>query len=43
MKERDDGEINISTVPVKVSTDRPTMFTNMDTTVNTFRFEEAST
>ncbi|KAG2395021.1 uncharacterized protein HKW66_Vig0076040 [Vigna angularis] len=40
-EERDDGDIDISTLPVNVSTDQPTMFTNMDTTVNSFRFEEA--
>ncbi|KAK8468651.1 hypothetical protein PHAVU_006G079400 [Phaseolus vulgaris] len=42
-EERDDGEINISTVPVMVSTDQPTMFTNMDTTVNSQIRREAGT
>ncbi|KAG4923545.1 hypothetical protein JHK87_049085 [Glycine soja] len=38
---RDDGEISISTMPGSVSTNPPTMFTNVDTSVNSCRFEEA--
>ncbi|CAJ1960606.1 unnamed protein product [Sphenostylis stenocarpa] len=41
MKGRDDEEINISTVQGSVPADQPTMFTNVDSTVNSFRFEEA--
>lgn len=40
-KGRDDGEINFSTMPGSVSTNQPTMFTNVDTTGNSCRFEEA--
>ncbi|TKY47265.1 hypothetical protein E2542_SST29325 [Spatholobus suberectus] len=40
-KERDDGEISIPTMPGSVPTNQPTMFTNVDTTVNSCRFEEA--
>lgn len=43
IKGRDDGEISISTMPGSVSTNPPTMFTNVDTSVNSCRFEEAST
>nr|KYP76077.1 hypothetical protein KK1_020299 [Cajanus cajan] len=41
-KGRDDGEVCISTMPGSVSTNQPTMFTNLDTTtVNCCRVEEA--
>ncbi|RDY00146.1 hypothetical protein CR513_16708, partial [Mucuna pruriens] len=40
-KGRDDGEISISTMPGSVSTHQPSTFTNVDTAVNSCRFEEA--
>ncbi|KAJ1422948.1 hypothetical protein SESBI_12715 [Sesbania bispinosa] len=40
-KGRDDGGINVSTMPGSVSTNQPSMFSNMETTVNSCGFEEA--
>ncbi|KAL1332388.1 uncharacterized protein [Arachis hypogaea] len=41
LKGRDDGESNISTLPNSISANQPTIFANMDTNVDTYRFEEA--
>ncbi|XP_027337596.1 uncharacterized protein LOC113851333 [Abrus precatorius] len=40
-KGRDDGEISIPTMPGSVSTNQPTLFANVDATVNSCTFEEA--
>ncbi|KAL2990508.1 hypothetical protein AAZX31_11G206500 [Glycine max] len=37
----DDGEITISTMPGSISKTQPTIFTNVDATANSCRFEEA--